>query len=255
MPRPKIIAGNWKMYTTHASAVELARGVVAGKTAGQNTRVVLCPPFPWLSAVAQTIAGSPVQLGAQDCSSIQKEGAYTGQVSAEMLVDAGCQYVIIGHNERRYGLNESLDMLRDKVRCAFNAGLHVIFCMGETLPMRQANQTESVLDTHMQSLHGQDIGKFNRLLIAYEPVWAIGTGHAATPDQVQETHAFIRKRLGTLPGSSENLASTIPILYGGSVNPGNGSALLSLPDVDGALVGGASLKADSFNAIVKAAGN
>jgi len=254
MPRPKIIVGNWKMYTTRTGSVELAKAVVQGNPAGPNTKVVVCPPFPWLTAVAQAIAGSHVELGAQDCGVKKTEGAFTGQVSPDMLVEAGCRYTLVGHSERRHDLGESATLLREKATAGLDAGLTVIFCVGETLPQRQADQTEATLAEQLQNLVGLDPSKFDRLVVAYEPKWAIGTGHAATPEQVQTAHAFIRKQYAQLPGCSAVMASVLPILYGGTVNPENAAGLLALADVDGALVGGASLKADKFHAIVKAAG-
>jgi triosephosphate isomerase (TIM) len=250
--RKKFIAGNWKMYTSHKSAIELAKAVSAGVSGSTPAMVAVCPPFPWLTAVKDALSGSNVLLGGQDCSPFN-EGAYTGSVSPVMLKDSGCDYVIIGHSERRHGLNESDELLNTKLKAGLAAGLKVIYCIGELLAEREANKTEGVL--HLQltfGLAGLTEEQLANVVLAYEPVWAIGTGKVATPEQAQETHAFIRKRVGEL--SSEACAEKMIIQYGGSVKPDNAKTLLSLPDVDGALVGGASLKADQFLAIVNAAG-
>ena len=252
MPRPKFIAGNWKMYTTRAAAVELAAAVAKGVPSPSPTRVGVCPPFPWLTAVADAVKGSSVVLGAQNCHH-EKEGAYTGEVSPTMLLDAGCRYVIVGHSERRHGLGETDAILNKKAKAALQAGLGVIFCVGELLAEREAGLTEKVLDTQLASgLAGLTEAELANLVIAYEPVWAIGTGKVASNEQAQEAHAFVRKKIAGL--FSEKVASSLLIQYGGSVKPDNAAGLLRQPDVDGALVGGASLKADSFLAIVAAAG-
>jgi len=248
--RKKFIAGNWKMYTTASTAKSLAEGVAKGITDNAVT-VAVCPPFPWLSIVADALQGSPVAVGGQNCH-YAAEGAYTGDVSPQMLLDAGCKYVIVGHSERRHGLNESDLFLNRKVKAATSAGLSVIFCVGELLAEREGKQTEDVLDYQLASgLTGLSKEAVSKLVIAYEPVWAIGTGKVATPDQAQEAHAFIRKRFAAQFGDAA--AHTLVIQYGGSVKPDNARELLKLPDVDGALVGGASLKPDSFLAIVRAA--
>ena len=251
MPRKKFIAGNWKMYTTLSQAKELASAVVKG-IASDAVTVAVCPPFPWLVAVSEVLKGSKVGLGAQDCC-FEKEGAFTGQVSPQMLLDAGCQYVIIGHSERRHGLNETDELLNKKAKTALNAGLEVIFCIGELLVEREANRTESVLHRQLTAgLQGITASQTEKLVIAYEPVWAIGTGKVATEQQAQEAHAFVRKTVGTMFGAA--VADALVIQYGGSVKPENAAGLMAQPDVDGALVGGASLKADSFLAIIEAAG-
>jgi triosephosphate isomerase len=252
MPRPKFIAGNWKMYTSRTNAKELAAAVANGLPSQSKTRVAICPPFPWLTSISDTIKNTPVALGAQNCH-FEKEGAFTGEVSPQMLLDAGCTYVIVGHSERRHGFCETDALLNKKVRAALAAGLSVIFCVGELLGEREANQTEAVLDSQLSSgLSDIPAEQLGNLVVAYEPVWAIGTGKVATNDQAQEAHAFIRRKVSELYG--ENAASSLLIQYGGSVKPDNAAGLLSQPDVDGALVGGASLKADSFLAIVRAAG-
>jgi triosephosphate isomerase len=253
MARRKFIAGNWKMYTSLDQARELARGVMAGIDAAwaAQVRVAVCPPFPWLLPVAEVLRGSPVALGAQDCH-YEREGAFTGQVSPYMLREAGCQYVIIGHSERRHGLNESDEFLNKKLHGALRAGLQVIFCIGELLSEREAGQTEAVLERQLQGgLTGLTPEQVAQLTLAYEPVWAIGTGRVATEEQAQQAHAFIRRKIAERFGTAA--AESVTIQYGGSVKPDNAAGLLRQPDVDGCLVGGASLKADSFLAIVRAA--
>ena len=252
MPRAKLVAGNWKMYTTAAGARQLAADVVRGLPAGTAARVAVCPPFPWLTVVGEARKGSPVARGAQNCHT-ERDGAFTGEVSAPMLADAGCRYVIVGHSERRHGLGETDLVLNAKAKAGLAAGLTVIFCVGEQLAEREAGMTESVLDTQLAGgLAGIPEDQLGSLVVAYEPVWAIGTGKVATTDQAQAAHAFIRQKIAAL--FSEKSADGLLILYGGSVKPDNAAALLGQPDVDGALVGGASLKADQFLAIVAAAG-
>lgn len=252
MPRPKLVAGNWKMNTTLAEAKSLAAAVAKGVPAGSPVKVAICPPFPWLTVVADAIKGSPVELGAQDVS-FEKEGAFTGEVSGKMLLEVGCKYAIIGHSERRHVLGESDHNINHKVHTALEEGLHVILCMGETLAERQRNLQERVFQRQVYAAcAGLTDDQFARLVIAYEPVWAIGTGQNATPEQAQSAHHYIRGKLRSLYG--EKIAEALPILYGGSVKPDNAAGLLHQPDVDGALVGGASLKADQFLGIVTAAG-
>jgi triosephosphate isomerase (TIM) len=239
------------MYTTLAQAKELASAVAKGLTSVKVT-VAVCPPFPWLPAVAEVLKGSRVALGAQDCH-YEKEGAFTGSVSPQMLLDAGCKFVIVGHSERRHGLNEGDELLNKKAKAALAAGLEVIFCIGELLAEREANRTESVLHRQLTAgLAGLTPAQMAKLVVAYEPVWAIGTGKVATDQQAQDAHAFVRKTVAGMFG--QPVADGLVIQYGGSVKPDNAAGLLAQPDVDGALVGGASLKADSFLAIVKAAG-
>jgi triosephosphate isomerase len=249
--RKPFVAGNWKMFTTAATAQQLAAAVVRGLGAEQRVQVAVCPPFPYLSRIAEALRGSAVALGAQNLYP-EKEGAFTGEVSPTMLVDVGCRYVIVGHSERRHKLGESDAFINQKVRAALAAGLQVIFCVGETLQEREANRTEMFLER--QLLHGLANltgDHLNSLVIAYEPVWAIGTGRNATPEQAQEAHLLIRRQIARNFGETQ--ADALPIQYGGSVKAENAGLLLACPDVDGALVGGASLKADEFLAIVRAA--
>jgi triosephosphate isomerase (TIM) len=250
MTRKKFIAGNWKMYTTLPLARDLALGVAKGLGDEDRVNVAICPPFIYLMTIAEAIKGSKVKLGAQNVH-YAAEGAYTGEISPPMLIDAGCTHAIIGHSERRHGLHEPDAVLNRKLKSALEFGLNAIFCIGEMLQERETNLTESVLEYQLfAGLAGVPEKAIPRLVIAYEPVWAIGTGKNATPEQAQETHAFIRKTFARLFGS--DAAKYLIIQYGGSVKPDNAASILKQPDVDGALVGGASLKADSFLAIVRA---
>jgi triosephosphate isomerase len=241
------------MHTTAATARQLASSMVRGLGAEGRVNVAVCPPFPYLALVSEVLRGSSVALGAQDLYP-EKEGAFTGEVSPAMLVDVGCKYVILGHSERRRKSEfaESDALINRKMHAALAAGLHPILCLGETLEERKAGQTEAVLQAQLaESLAGLDPSRMARVVLAYEPVWAIGTGHSATPDQAQQVHAFLRRWIRATFG--EETAAALPIQDGGSVKPDNAAALLRQPDVDGALVGGASLNADYFLAIVRAA--
>jgi triosephosphate isomerase len=249
--RKKFVAGNWKMFTNAATARRLAADVVRGLGNENRVSVAVCPPFPYLPVVSESLQGSGVALGAQNCYH-EKEGAFTGEVSPAMLVDVGCRYVILGHSERRHKLGETDAFINRKVHAALGAGLEVILCLGETLEERQSNRTEAVLETQLTgSLAGIDAASLRRVVLAYEPVWAIGTGQNATPEQAQQAHAFLRGQICTRFG--EESASALPIQYGGSVKPDNAAILFHQPDVDGGLIGGASLNADHFLAIVRAA--
>lgn len=250
--RRKLVAGNWKMNTTRAGGVELARGIAQIAPAGRtDVDVLVCPPFPYLCAVAAAIEGSSVRLGAQDVY-FEPPGAFTGEVAVNMLTDVGCRYVIVGHSERRHILGETDALLQRKVAAAIAGGLETILCVGEQLAERESNQTETVLATQMSGgLRDLPESALERLTIAYEPVWAIGTGRTATPQQAQDVHLYLRKWLAER--YNPRRAQSIRILYGGSVNAKNALELLSQPDVDGALVGGASLKVDSFQPIIEAA--
>jgi triosephosphate isomerase len=253
--RPRIVAGNWKMNTNRATARALAgavaQGVVGVERSEGGVEVAVCPPFPYLLPVAEVLAGTPVVLGAQDCYEKDK-GAFTGEVSPTMLADVGCRYVILGHSERRHILGESDALVAAKVRAALQAGLRVILCVGETLAERDAGIHEGVFDRQARSALS-DLGAADlaRVVIAYEPVWAIGTGRTATPAQAQEAHAFLRRRITEI--HREKAGIDLPVLYGGSVKSDNAAELFSQPDVDGGLIGGASLEADQFLAIVRAA--
>ncbi|GBD23106.1 Triosephosphate isomerase [bacterium HR29] len=245
MRRP-FVAGNWKMHTRRAEAVELARAV-ARETSGAAAEVAVCVPFPHLAPVSEALAGTHVLLGAQNLH-WEPQGAFTGEVSAPMLADY-CQLVIIGHSERRQYFGETDDWVRRKVEAALRYGLRPIVCVGETLAERRAGSTLAVLERQVRGAFA-GLAVDARITIAYEPVWAIGTGETATPEQAQEACAFIRSLLRSLAGSE---AERVRIQYGGSVNAKNARELLLQPDIDGALVGGASLRADEFATIVRAA--
>ncbi|CAN5512132.1 triose-phosphate isomerase [soil metagenome] len=246
-----IVAGNWKMHTTTSEAATLALAVLAHKDLqggmAQGVEVVLCPPFTSLQSVVASTATSSVRIGAQDCHHEQK-GAFTGDVSASMIRAIGCSHVIVGHSERRRYHHERDELIAQKILAALSEGLVPIVCCGETLEERESGATTSVIGKQLHTLV-QIVGaeQMQRCIVAYEPVWAIGTGLAATPEQAQEVHAFIATQL-----SEQNV--TIPILYGGSVTAENAATLFACTDVYGALVGGASLKADAFAGIVAAAG-
>lgn len=250
--RRPIVGGNWKMNTVLSSAVILAEDLVRQLGDRVDLEVVLFPPFPNLEAVNRVVEGSTVQLGAQDLF-WEDMGAYTGEVSAPMLVDVGCNWVIVGHSERRRLLGESSEIVNRKLHAALRHDLEVILAVGETREERHGGHTQQVCNDQLcQSLAGVRAEDMDRVVIAYEPVWAIGTGETATPDQAREAHEFCRSVLERLYG--EKVAGATRIQYGGSVTAQNAAELLSQPGVDGALVGGASLKANDFAAIVEAAG-
>jgi triosephosphate isomerase len=249
--RKKFVAGNWKMCTTSALAHRLAEAVVQGLGGESRVTVAVCPPFPYLASVGHVTYGSPVALGAQNCYS-EKEGAFTGEVSPTMLADVGCRYVILGHSERRHKLGERDDLINRKVHVALASGLEVIFCVGETLADRVQGFTEVVLAAQFDAgLAGLASGHLAKVTLAYEPVWAIGTGQNASPEQVREVHAFLRRRVAER--FSSPAADAVTILYGGSVKPDNAKSLFHQSDVDGGLIGGASLNAEHFLSIVRAA--
>jgi len=241
------------MYKTIVEAIELANGLKREfyKLDNQSIEVVLCPPFTALSEVNEVIADSDIQLGAQDCF-WQEEGAFTGEVSCKMLKDAGANFVIIGHSERRQFFGESNESVNKKIKAALKSELTPIMCVGETLNEREAGKTFKVLDDHLLGgLKDIDAQEALKIVIAYEPVWAIGTGKTATPAQAQEAQKYIRDLLVKL--YNKDIANEIRIQYGGSVKPDNIAELMNEPDVDGALVGGASLQVESFSQIVKKA--
>ena len=250
--RQKFIVGNWKMHTTAFEAEQLAKGVTDGLGIADHVTVILCPPFPYLALVGDMLKGSRVALGAQNMYP-EAEGAFTGEVSPTMLLDLGCRYVILGHSERRHKLGESDRFINQKVVCALTAGLNVILCVGETLEQRNSKQTEAVLDRQLSTgLAAVAADALPHLSIAYEPVWAIGNDeHHATPKQAHDAHLLIRRKLSEICG--ETWANKMTVQYGGSVEPNNSAAFLGQPGIDGVLIGGASLKADEFLAITKAA--
>lgn len=249
--RTLLIAGNWKMNPTSTeTAVALAEGVKTGLGTATDVHVALCPPFVFLSRIDQALEGSPVGLGAQDMF-WEAAGAFTGEISGAMLVDVGCTHVILGHSERRHGLGETSAEVNKKLNAAIAAKLIPIVCVGETKEERLAEQTEAVVVEQLSgSLEGLSAEQMAGTVLAYEPVWAIGTGLTATREQAQAVHAFIRSWLVQTFG--EATAARVVVQYGGSVKPDNAQELLACPDIDGALVGGASLKASDFLGIIKA---
>lgn len=246
--RVPLIAGNWKMFKTGNEAVDTAKQLVHLVSDVENIDMMIAPPFTALAAVSEAIRDTRIDLGAQNIF-WEKEGAFTGEISAPMLISAGCQYVIIGHSERRQYFGETDETVNRKIRAAGTAGLIPILCVGETETQRNDQKTFSVLDKQVtKGLKDLILDEHHSLVIAYEPVWAIGTGKTATPDQVQEVHAFLRDLLEKQFGNMH--ANATRILYGGSVKPDNATELMALPDIDGALVGGASLQPDSFAKII-----
>jgi triosephosphate isomerase len=248
--RRKFIAGNWKMNLDRAGAVALAQAVVARAAADPSVDVAVCPPSVYLDAVGRTLAGSAVALGAQNVYH-QANGAFTGEISTSMLLDLRCRFVILGHSERRHLMHETDEAINLKVKAALVAGLLPIVCVGERLDQREAGRTGDVIAAQFAgSLSGLSADEIGRVTIAYEPVWAIGTGRTATPQQAEAVHLDLRKLLGGRYNAQ--LAESVRIQYGGSVSAKNAAELLAQPNIDGALVGGASLKADDFLAIVAA---
>jgi triosephosphate isomerase (TIM) len=247
MARKKFVAGNWKMNTTKASAVELAKGVAAGAPDGVEVGVAV--PFVYIDAVSQALVGSKVLLGAQDAY-FEASGAFTGEVSVEMLKDLCVSFVLTGHSERRHVIKEPSELIAKKAAAIYAKGLTLVHCVGEKLEERDANQTLDVCKRQIDELDPKLFADASRLVIAYEPVWAIGTGRNATDAQAQEVHAFIREYLGKR--WDKGFADAVRIQYGGSMKPDNAAGLMKQPDVDGGLIGGAALKADSFLAIAKA---
>ena len=250
MPERKaLIAGNWKMYKTCPEAVNEAKSLVDRVQPMDDREMMIAPTYTALTQVFEVLKESPIALGAQNLF-WENEGAYTGEISAPMLISAGCSHVIIGHSERRQYFGERDDTVNRKIETAIKHDLIPVFCIGESEPERDLNQTFSVLDKQvtkgLKNLSSKDL---ETLIIAYEPIWAIGTGKTATSEQAQEAHQFIRSLIDKAFGSE--LAQSMRILYGGSVKPDNIDELMAMPDVDGALVGGASLKADSFSRIIK----
>jgi triosephosphate isomerase len=246
--RQKIVAGNWKLHGSRQFATELVGQVAAGLPLDGVTLVIL-PPLPYLGDLVEDFEDTTLAFGAQDVSSNEK-GAYTGEVSAAMLVEVGAAYGLVGHSERRQYHNESSELVARKFLAAIHAGLTPVLCVGETLEQREAGQTEQIIASQLAPvLDLAGVEAFAKAVVAYEPVWAIGTGRTAAPEQAQAVHAFIR---GVVAGRDARIADSLPLLYGGSVKPDNASELFSQPDVDGGLVGGASLVAADFLAIARA---
>lgn len=247
--RTPLIAGNWKMYKTNPEAVESAGRLVELVADTSAVDIMIAPVFTALDPVSRVVKDTRVGLGGQNLY-WEKEGAYTGEISADMLLSAGCRYVIIGHSERRQYFGETDETVNRKISAALAADLIPVFCIGESESERDSGKTFSVLDKQVKDgLKERVVDELGSLVIAYEPVWAIGTGKTATSDQAQEAHKYIRSLIDNMFGSA--LADSVRILYGGSVKPANATELMSMPDIDGALVGGASLDPESFSQIVK----
>ncbi|MBS3915406.1 MAG: triose-phosphate isomerase [Bacteroidetes bacterium] len=251
MTRLKIVAGNWKMHKTleeSQSLITEIRGIVRDEIRS-NTKVIVCPPYIALAAATRLLEGTGIGLGAQNCH-FEEQGAFTGEISAGMIKSTGAEYVIIGHSERRQYFGETNETTALKSKTAIRHGLHVIFCVGETLSQREDKSYFRVVEAQLQEgLFHLDRKEFSHIVIAYEPVWAIGTGLTASPEQAQEMHAYIRKVVGM--HYTDEIANNTSILYGGSVKPDNAQTLFSQGDIDGGLIGGAALKARDFVDIVK----
>jgi len=249
--RKKVIAGNWKMNNDLNESQSLVSGIIGGLGNDDKCEVIVCPPFTSLSEVHSLVKDSPVKLGAQNMF-FEESGAYTGEISASMLKSVGCEYVILGHSERRTIFGESDEWINNKIKKAIERGLKVIFCIGETLAQREEGETDAVVKNQIiNGLQNVTSENLKTVTIAYEPIWAIGTGKTASPEQAQEVHAFIRNLIEEI--YSKESAENLIIQYGGSVKPDNAASLLSQPDIDGALVGGACLKPDSFLSIIASA--
>ena len=249
--RIKFVAGNWKMNGNLATNQALLQALVQGFTRIAGVKCAICAPYPYLAQVQQSLSGSGIAWGAQNVSQFDS-GAYTGEVSAPMLVDFGCRYVIVGHSERRTFFGDTNEVVAEKYEAALKAGLTPILCVGETLQQRDSNETEAVVAAQLDAvLERSGALSFAHAVIAYEPVWAIGTGKTATPEQAQAVHATIRARLA---GHDAAVAQNVQVLYGGSVKGSNAAQLFGMPDIDGGLIGGASLDANEMLTICRAAG-
>lgn len=243
-----LVVGNWKMNASQTQSSELLLALKRGCVDINNIGIVVCPPAPYLLKATEMLSGSLIQSGAQNCSN-ESKGAFTGEISPEMLLDVGCQYVIVGHSERRAVFGESDDFVAKKFLSAQSAGLCPILCMGETKAEREAGQTFEVIQRQLDAVFKQQsITTVSKMVLAYEPVWAIGTGETATPEQAEEVHAFIRTYLAKL---EDGLAEATAILYGGSLKSHNAKAIFSQPNIDGGLIGGASLDSDEFLTICR----
>jgi triosephosphate isomerase len=250
MSRRKLIAGNWKMYGSTSMAATLVRDVLAGVRELKQVDVAICPPYPYLFQLQSLLAGSSVGLGAQDVCEKPGQGAFTGEVSGQMLAEAGCSYALVGHSERRQLFDDTDARVAEKFMATQAAGLLPVLCVGETLTEREAEQTEAVLARQLRAvLSVAGIKAFTQAIVAYEPVWAIGTGRTATPEQAQAAHAYLRQLVAA---EDAIIARDLRILYGGSVKPDNAPTLFACSDVDGGLIGGASLDAAQFAAICRA---
>jgi len=248
--RKPLIAGNWKMHGSSSQVKELIEGIKRGANDFKPIDILVLPSFPYLREVHQLLQHTTIQLGAQNLY-LGAQGAFTGEVSGPMLADVGCQYVLIGHSERRHILGDSLPLVAAKFKAAVDAGLTPILCVGETQGEREQGATESIINAQLDSvIQHAGINAFQQAVIAYEPVWAIGTGLTATPELAQAVHCYIRQHFAQ---NQVDLGKALRILYGGSMKPDNAAALLAMPDIDGGLIGGASLSAESFLKICAAA--
>jgi triosephosphate isomerase len=245
--RRKLVVGNWKMHGSHPANAQLLTALSAARPFGCD--VAVCVPFPYLSETAVSLAGTDLRWGAQDCSA-HEQGAYTGEVSASMLAEFGCRYAIVGHSERRAYHHEGDALVADKAKAALARGVTPIVCVGETLEQREAGQTDAVVKRQLSAVIHALAHCAGEMVVAYEPVWAIGTGRTASPEQAQAVHAMLRAQLH----AATPRAAEMKILYGGSVKPDNAATLFAQPDIDGGLIGGASLKSADFVAICRAAG-
>ena len=250
--RNKVIAGNWKMHKEVGESVQFVKELVAKeKSIPENAKVIICPTYTALYSVSEILTGSKIKLGAQNMY-FEEQGAFTGEISPNMLKSAGCQYVIIGHSERRTFFGETDESINKKVKKALDKGLNPIMCIGETLEEREASITNQVVEKQVRGgLKNLTNDEISKVILAYEPVWAIGTGKTASPAQAQEVHAFIRSIVASI--ADKKVADGIIIQYGGSMKPDNAKELMQQPDIDGGLIGGACLKADSFYGIIEAA--
>ena len=247
--RHALVVGNWKMHGSRDGSTALISAIVAGVDSLRGADAAICPPYPYLALAAKLLAGSPVALGAQNLSEHQ-QGAYTGEVSASMLVESGCRYVIVGHSERRHLYGETDAVVARKFAAAHRAKLVPILCVGETLEERESGATEAIVSRQVESvLDVSGADAFAHAVIAYEPVWAIGTGRTASPDQAQAVHALIRAKISERDAT---IAGDLRILYGGSVKASNAAHLFGMPDIDGGLIGGASLDGEEFLSICRA---
>lgn len=248
--RQALVAGNWKMNGSREMTAELLSGIMRGIEDGAAAEVLVCPPFVYFADAQKALRGSAVKLGAQNLSA-EVSGAFTGEIAASMLQDFGCEYVIVGHSERRALYGEDDALVARKFMAALNAGLKPIVCVGESLEEREQGITEAVIRRQVSAvLAAAGIEAFRQAVVAYEPVWAIGTGKTATPEQAQEVHANIR---ALLAAEDVTIADSVRILYGGSVKASNAAELFAMPDIDGGLIGGASLEAEQFLSIIRAA--
>jgi triosephosphate isomerase (TIM) len=248
--RKYLVAGNWKMNGDAAASGDLCEQIVAGAAPAGTVELLVCPPFPYLESTGRRLAGSPVALGAQNVSQ-HAGGAHTGEVSAGMLKDVGCKYVIVGHSERRATMHETNGIVAEKFAAVLREELIPILCVGETLEERTSGRMDEVVGAQLRAvLDAVGVDSFGSAVVAYEPVWAIGTGRTATPEQAQEVHRYIRNILAE---TNVDIADAVQILYGGSVKGDNADGLFTMPDIDGGLIGGASLKATEFLAIARAA--